>query len=89
MSEVIQLLSWELLEGFQKYSRRRKRCHRSVSPSIRQKRRSSRQVKRKRYTEDLEFRISEDDDSGDDSPVPKSPLSSSQQQVHPGFLLLV
>uniref|UniRef100_A0A667YIK5 Chromodomain helicase DNA binding protein 7 n=1 Tax=Myripristis murdjan TaxID=586833 RepID=A0A667YIK5_9TELE len=46
-----------------------------------QKRRSSRQVKRKRYTEDLEFRISEEDDSGDDSPAPKSPSSSSQQQV--------
>ncbi|MEQ2160661.1 hypothetical protein GOODEAATRI_001785, partial [Goodea atripinnis] len=45
-----------------------------------EKRRSSRQVKRKRYTEDLEFRISEDDDSGDDSPTPKSPSSSSQQQ---------
>uniref|UniRef100_A0A7N6B9N4 DNA helicase n=1 Tax=Anabas testudineus TaxID=64144 RepID=A0A7N6B9N4_ANATE len=44
-----------------------------------QKRRSSRQVKRKRYTEDLEFRISEDD-SGDDSPAPKSPSSSSQHQ---------
>lgn len=53
-----------------------------------QKRRSSRQVKRKRYTEDLEFRISEDDDSGDDSPTPKSPLSSSQQQVRAGFLLI-
>lgn len=63
--------------------------HRSVSYSVRQKRRSSRQVKRKRYTEDLEFRISEDDDSGDDSPAPKSPSSSSQQQVHPGFLFLV
>uniref|UniRef100_A0A667YAV1 Chromodomain helicase DNA binding protein 7 n=1 Tax=Myripristis murdjan TaxID=586833 RepID=A0A667YAV1_9TELE len=37
--------------------------------------------KRKRYTEDLEFRISEEDDSGDDSPAPKSPSSSSQQQV--------
>lgn len=46
-----------------------------------QKRRSSRQVKRKRYTEDLEFRISEDDDSGgDDSSAPKSPSSSSQLQ---------
>uniref|UniRef100_H3C7N9 Chromodomain helicase DNA binding protein 7 n=1 Tax=Tetraodon nigroviridis TaxID=99883 RepID=H3C7N9_TETNG len=45
-----------------------------------QKRRSSRQVKRKRYTEDLEFRISEDDDSGDDSSAPKSPCSSSQLQ---------
>ncbi|XP_061695870.1 chromodomain-helicase-DNA-binding protein 7 isoform X2 [Syngnathoides biaculeatus] len=45
-----------------------------------QKRRSSRQVKRKRYTEDLEFRISEDDDSGNDSPAPKSPSSSTQLQ---------
>uniref|UniRef100_A0AAQ4QGG2 Chromodomain helicase DNA binding protein 7 n=1 Tax=Gasterosteus aculeatus aculeatus TaxID=481459 RepID=A0AAQ4QGG2_GASAC len=45
-----------------------------------QKRRSRRQVKRKRYTEDLEFRISDDDDSGDDSPAPKSP-SSQQQDV--------
>lgn len=42
-----------------------------------QKRRSSRQVKRKRYTEDLEFRISDDD--GDDSPGPKSPTTSEQQ----------
>uniref|UniRef100_G3PPY4 Chromodomain helicase DNA binding protein 7 n=1 Tax=Gasterosteus aculeatus aculeatus TaxID=481459 RepID=G3PPY4_GASAC len=49
--------------------------------SVPQKRRSRRQVKRKRYTEDLEFRISDDDDSGDDSPAPKSP--SSQQQVQP------
>uniref|UniRef100_A0A8D2ZG83 Chromodomain helicase DNA binding protein 7 n=1 Tax=Scophthalmus maximus TaxID=52904 RepID=A0A8D2ZG83_SCOMX len=40
-----------------------------------------RQVKRKRYTEDLEFRISDDDVSGEDSPTPKSPSSSSQQQV--------
>ncbi|KAM4623653.1 chromodomain-helicase-DNA-binding protein 7, partial [Polymixia lowei] len=47
-----------------------------------QKRRSSRQVKRKRYTEDLEFRISEED-SGDDSPAPKSPSSSLQQQDVP------
>ncbi|KAK7945452.1 hypothetical protein WMY93_001180 [Mugilogobius chulae] len=45
-----------------------------------QKRRSCRQVKRKRYTEDLEFKISDDGDSGDDSPAPKSPSSSSQQQ---------
>uniref|UniRef100_H3CAC9 Chromodomain helicase DNA binding protein 7 n=1 Tax=Tetraodon nigroviridis TaxID=99883 RepID=H3CAC9_TETNG len=52
-----------------------------------QKRRSSRQVKRKRYTEDLEFRISEDDDSGDDSSAPKSPCSSSQLQVGPAGLL--
>ncbi|XP_072297015.1 chromodomain-helicase-DNA-binding protein 7 [Eucyclogobius newberryi] len=43
-----------------------------------QKRRSCRQVKRKRYTEDLEFRITDDAESGDDSPAPKSP--SSQQQ---------
>lgn len=57
--------------------------------SVPQKRRSSRQVKRKRYTEDLEFRISEDDDSGNDSPLPKSPSSSSQQQVHLRVLLLV
>lgn len=49
-----------------------------------QKRRSSRQVKRKRYTEDLEFRISEEDDSGDDSSAPKSPSSSSQLQVRAG-----
>lgn len=39
-------------------------------------------MKRKRYTEDLEFRISEDDDSDNDSSVPKSPSSASQQQVH-------
>ncbi|XP_054656461.1 chromodomain-helicase-DNA-binding protein 7 isoform X2 [Dunckerocampus dactyliophorus] len=45
-----------------------------------QKRRSSRQVKRKRYTEDLEFRISEDDNSGDESPAPKSPSLSTQLQ---------
>ncbi|XP_048451662.1 chromodomain-helicase-DNA-binding protein 7-like [Rhincodon typus] len=40
-----------------------------------QKRRSSRQVKRKRYTEDLEFKISDDDDAGKDSP-----LSTSQSE---------
>lgn len=45
-------------------------------------------MKRKRYTEDLEFRISEDDDSGDDSTTPKSPSSSSQQQVKLGFLII-
>lgn len=55
-----------------------------LSAASPQKRRSSRQVKRKRYTEDLEFRISEDDDSGDDSSAPKSPSSSSQLQVGPG-----
>ncbi|XP_051984358.1 chromodomain-helicase-DNA-binding protein 7-like isoform X1 [Xyrauchen texanus] len=44
-----------------------------------QKRRSSRQVKRKRYTEDLEFRISDED--GDDSPGPKSPTTSEQQEL--------
>lgn len=86
--QVIPLLSWEFLEGLQNYSWWTKRCHLSVTSSVQQKRRSSRQVKRKRYTEDLEFRISEDDDSGDDSPAPKSP-SSSQQQVQLGFLLLV
>uniref|UniRef100_A0A8C8MKQ2 DNA helicase n=1 Tax=Oncorhynchus tshawytscha TaxID=74940 RepID=A0A8C8MKQ2_ONCTS len=43
-----------------------------------QKRRSSRQVKRKRYTEELEFRISDDD--GDVSPAPKSPFNTSEQQ---------
>lgn len=43
-------------------------------------------MKRKRYTEDLEFRISEDDDSGDDSSAPKSPSSSSQLQARPGGL---
>lgn len=46
-----------------------------------QKRRSSRQVKRKRYTEDLEFKISDDepdDLDGRDSP---SNLSQSEQQV--------
>ncbi|XP_036822317.1 chromodomain-helicase-DNA-binding protein 7 isoform X2 [Oncorhynchus mykiss] len=43
-----------------------------------QKRRSSRQVKRKRYTEELEFRISDDD--GDVSPTPKSPFNTSEQQ---------
>jgi len=41
-------------------------------------------VKRKRYTEDLEFKISDDDDSGDDSATPKSP---SQQQVKFGVHL--
>ncbi len=44
-----------------------------------EERRSSRQVKRKRYTEDLEFRISDDD--GDDSPGPKSPTTSEQQVI--------
>uniref|UniRef100_A0A673H7I6 Chromodomain-helicase-DNA-binding protein 7-like n=1 Tax=Sinocyclocheilus rhinocerous TaxID=307959 RepID=A0A673H7I6_9TELE len=39
-----------------------------------QHQRSSRQVKRKRYTEDLEFRISDEDDDGDDSPGPNSYL---------------
>lgn len=58
----------------------------SLHPSVPQKRRSSRQVKRKRYTEDLEFRISEDDDSDNDSSVPKSPSSSSQQQVQLSIL---
>uniref|UniRef100_A0A8C1WA75 Chromodomain helicase DNA binding protein 7 n=1 Tax=Cyprinus carpio TaxID=7962 RepID=A0A8C1WA75_CYPCA len=43
--------------------------------------RSSRQVKRKRYTEELEFRISDEDDDGDDSPGPKSPSTTSEQQV--------
>ncbi|XP_055739065.1 chromodomain-helicase-DNA-binding protein 7-like isoform X2 [Salvelinus fontinalis] len=42
-----------------------------------QKRRSSRQVKRKRYTEELELRISDD---GDVSPAPKSPFNNSEQQ---------
>uniref|UniRef100_A0A673H5K7 Chromodomain-helicase-DNA-binding protein 7-like n=1 Tax=Sinocyclocheilus rhinocerous TaxID=307959 RepID=A0A673H5K7_9TELE len=45
------------------------------------KRRSSRQVKRKRYTEDLEFRISDEDDDGDDSPGPKSPTTSELQEL--------
>uniref|UniRef100_A0A8C7IV33 Chromodomain helicase DNA binding protein 7 n=1 Tax=Oncorhynchus kisutch TaxID=8019 RepID=A0A8C7IV33_ONCKI len=44
------------------------------------KRRSSRQVKRKRYTEELEFRISDEDHDGD-SPAPKSPSNNSEQQV--------
>ncbi|KTG03094.1 hypothetical protein cypCar_00009698 [Cyprinus carpio] len=48
-----------------------------------QKRRSSRQVKRKRYTEELEFRISDEDDDGDDSPGPKSPSTTSEQQELP------
>lgn len=48
-----------------------------------QKRRSSRQVKRKRYTEDLEFKISDEeaddaDAAGRDSP---SNTSQSEQQV--------
>uniref|UniRef100_A0A674E9N0 Chromodomain helicase DNA binding protein 7 n=1 Tax=Salmo trutta TaxID=8032 RepID=A0A674E9N0_SALTR len=43
-----------------------------------QKRRSSRQVKRKRYTEELEFRISDDD--GDVSTAPKPPFTNSEQQ---------
>ncbi|KAL2076371.1 hypothetical protein ACEWY4_028035 [Coilia grayii] len=47
-----------------------------------QKRRSSRQVKRKRYTEDLEFKISEDED-GDNSTGPKSPSNTSEQQEVP------
>lgn len=38
-------------------------------------------MKRKRYTEDLEFRISDDDDDGDDSTGPKSPSATSEQQV--------
>lgn len=38
-------------------------------------------MKRKRYTEDLEFRISDDDNDGDDSPGPKSPSTTSEQQV--------
>uniref|UniRef100_A0A4W3JRE1 Chromodomain helicase DNA binding protein 7 n=1 Tax=Callorhinchus milii TaxID=7868 RepID=A0A4W3JRE1_CALMI len=46
-----------------------------------QKRRSSRQVKRKRYTEDLEFKISDDDDAGKDSP-----LNTSQSDEVPGDL---
>uniref|UniRef100_A0A8C5C3E7 Chromodomain helicase DNA binding protein 7 n=1 Tax=Gadus morhua TaxID=8049 RepID=A0A8C5C3E7_GADMO len=45
-----------------------------------QKRRSSRQVKRKRYTEELEFRISDEDDSGEDSPAGQSPSSQHQQE---------
>lgn len=36
-------------------------------------------MKRKRYTEDLEFKISDDDDDGDDSQGPKSPTTSEQQ----------
>uniref|UniRef100_A0A8C8M7R0 DNA helicase n=1 Tax=Oncorhynchus tshawytscha TaxID=74940 RepID=A0A8C8M7R0_ONCTS len=50
---------------------------RSTTPK---KRRSSRQVKRKRYTEELEFRISDEDHDGD-SPAPKSPSNNSEQQV--------
>uniref|UniRef100_A0A8C5B7V1 Chromodomain helicase DNA binding protein 7 n=1 Tax=Gadus morhua TaxID=8049 RepID=A0A8C5B7V1_GADMO len=46
-----------------------------------QKRRSSRQVKRKRYTEELEFRISDEDDSGEDSPAGQSPSSQHQDLV--------
>ncbi|GAA6104195.1 chromodomain-helicase-DNA-binding protein 7, partial [Tachysurus ichikawai] len=46
------------------------------------KRRSSRQVKRKRYTEDLEFRISDDDDE-EDSAGPKSPSTTSEQTEVP------
>lgn len=52
-----------------------------------QKRRSSRQVKRKRYTEDLEFKISDEeaddaDAAGRDSP---SNTSQSEQQVRYGW----
>ncbi|XP_062920149.1 chromodomain-helicase-DNA-binding protein 7 isoform X4 [Mobula hypostoma] len=46
-----------------------------------QKRRSSRQVKRKRYTEDLEFKISDDDDAGKDSPLN---TSQSEQDASTG-----
>ncbi|XP_032875675.1 chromodomain-helicase-DNA-binding protein 7 isoform X2 [Amblyraja radiata] len=46
-----------------------------------QKRRSSRQVKRKRYTEDLEFKISDDDDAGKDSPLN---TSQSEQDMATG-----
>ncbi|XP_069777518.1 chromodomain-helicase-DNA-binding protein 7 isoform X4 [Narcine bancroftii] len=46
-----------------------------------QKRRSSRQVKRKRYTEDLEFKISDDDDAGKDSPLN---TSQSEQDTATG-----
>ena len=38
-------------------------------------------MKRKRYTEDLEFKISDDDDDGDNSNGPKSPSNASEQQV--------
>uniref|UniRef100_A0A7N6APP1 DNA helicase n=1 Tax=Anabas testudineus TaxID=64144 RepID=A0A7N6APP1_ANATE len=55
----------------------------SSTPKTKTPKKTSRQVKRKRYTEDLEFRISEDD-SGDDSPAPKSPSSSSQHQLESG-----
>ncbi|XP_029110966.1 chromodomain-helicase-DNA-binding protein 7 isoform X2 [Scleropages formosus] len=45
-----------------------------------QKRRSSRQVKRKRYTEDLEFRISDEEAEEDDGSVQKSPSNASQSE---------
>uniref|UniRef100_A0A7N8Y3W3 Chromodomain helicase DNA binding protein 7 n=1 Tax=Mastacembelus armatus TaxID=205130 RepID=A0A7N8Y3W3_9TELE len=57
----------------------------SSTPKTKTPKKTSRQVKRKRYTEDLEFRISDDDDSGEDSSAPKSPSSSSQQQVQFGL----
>uniref|UniRef100_A0A4W3JTQ7 Chromodomain helicase DNA binding protein 7 n=1 Tax=Callorhinchus milii TaxID=7868 RepID=A0A4W3JTQ7_CALMI len=51
----------------------------TATPKIKtnkKKRRSSRQVKRKRYTEDLEFKISDDDDAGKDSPLNTSQSDS-------------
>ncbi|KAJ8279767.1 hypothetical protein COCON_G00068330 [Conger conger] len=45
-----------------------------------QKRRSSRQVKRKRYTEDLEFRISDDEGEDGETAGQKSPSTASQSE---------
>nr|XP_015209125.1 PREDICTED: chromodomain-helicase-DNA-binding protein 7 isoform X1 [Lepisosteus oculatus]XP_015209126.1 PREDICTED: chromodomain-helicase-DNA-binding protein 7 isoform X1 [Lepisosteus oculatus]XP_015209127.1 PREDICTED: chromodomain-helicase-DNA-binding protein 7 isoform X1 [Lepisosteus oculatus] len=48
-----------------------------------QKRRSSRQVKRKRYTEDLEFKISDEEAEDGDATGQKSPSNASEQQEAP------
>ncbi|XP_036853906.1 chromodomain-helicase-DNA-binding protein 7 isoform X6 [Manis javanica] len=45
-----------------------------------QKRRSSRQVKRKRYTEDLEFKISDEEADGADAAGRDSPSNTSQSE---------
>uniref|UniRef100_A0A8C9TXH8 Chromodomain helicase DNA binding protein 7 n=1 Tax=Scleropages formosus TaxID=113540 RepID=A0A8C9TXH8_SCLFO len=60
-------------------------CFCNLEHAARIKRRSSRQVKRKRYTEDLEFRISDEEAEEDDGSVQKSPSNASQseQQVRP------
>lgn len=45
-----------------------------------QKRRSSRQVKRKRYTEDLEFKISDEEVDDADGAGRNSPSNTSQSE---------